>query len=212
MTRGLFLTFEGGEGVGKSTQARLLATALEARGVTVMLTREPGGTAGAETIRNLLLDTSGNGWNPRAEALLFAAARSDHVERLVEPALAKGNWVICDRYLDSTRAYQGGGSGLADAELLTLHRIGSRNLMPDRTILIEVTPDVTAARLSARDGDTSDRIGGRDARYHARVAQAFAQLADAEPSRFIRVDGSGSLEQTHANILAGIAPLSGELR
>ena len=110
MTRGIFLTFEGGEGVGKSTQSRLLAQALQARGLDVVLTREPGGTQGAEMIRNLLLDTSGEGWMPRSEALLFAAARSDHVERLIAPALARGSWVICDRYIDSTLAYVRSGT------------------------------------------------------------------------------------------------------
>lgn len=205
--RGLFLTFEGGEGVGKSTQARLLAHALQARGVDAVLTREPGGTRGAEMIRNLLLDPSGEGWMPRSEALLFAAARSDHVERLIEPALARGSWVICDRYLDSTLAYQGGGSGLAMDELLTLHRIGSGNLMPDRTVLVEVPAEQTAARLAARDGDRADRIGGRDMPYHARVAAAFARLAEAAPDRFVRIDGSGALEDTHGAILARITPV-----
>jgi len=111
--RGRFIAFEGGEGAGKSTQARLLAEALRARGLDVVVTREPGGTAGAEAIRALLLDTAGEGFLPRAEALLFAAARADHVERLIRPALAAGQWVVCDRFLDSSRAYQGGGGGLA---------------------------------------------------------------------------------------------------
>ncbi|MDD3797701.1 MAG: dTMP kinase [Novosphingobium sp.] len=207
MTRGRFVTFEGGEGVGKSTQSRMLAAALETRGIDVVLTREPGGTPGAEAIRSLLLTTDGAGWNARAEALLFAAARSDHVERLIRPAMERGSWVICDRFLDSSRAYQGGGSGIGEADLLELHRIGSNGLLPDRTILIEVPPDVTAARLARRDGGEADRIGGRDAAYHARVAQAFADLAEAEPARFIRVDGQCDPDETHARILAGLAPL-----
>lgn len=206
MTQGLFLTFEGGEGVGKSTQARMLASALQTQGMEVVLTREPGGTEGAEAIRDLLLDTRGQGWNARAEALLFAAARSDHVERLIRPALARGCVVICDRYIDSTRAYQGGGSGLDDAELLTLHAIGTGCLLPDRTVLIEAAPELTAARLAARDGETTDRIGGRDATYHARVAAAFAGLAEAEPGRFLRIDGQGTPDQTHARVLAALAP------
>ena len=128
--RGRFIAFEGGEGAGKSTQARLLASALQTRGLEVVVTREPGGTPGAEAIRALLLDTAGEGWLPRAEALLFAAARADHVERLIRPALEAGQWVICDRFIDSSRAYQGGGSGLTDADLLDLHRIGSGGLLP----------------------------------------------------------------------------------
>lgn len=207
MTAGRFVTFEGGEGVGKSTQARLLAAALEARGVNVVLTREPGGTPGAETIRNLLLANEGNGWNARAEALLFAAARSDHVERLIRPALAQDHWVICDRFIDSSRAYQGGGSGLEDHDLLNLHAIGSAGLLPDRTILIEVPAEVTAARLAQRDGAAVDRIGGRSAEYHTRVAQAFAQLADAEPERFVRVDGLGERDAIHARILESLVAM-----
>jgi dTMP kinase len=126
---GRFIAFEGGEGAGKSTQARLLAEALRRRGVEVVVTREPGGTAGAEAIRALLLSTEGEGWGARAEALLFAAARADHVERLIRPALARGAWVICDRFLDS-RAYQGGGGGLSDDDIRTLHRIGSEDCCP----------------------------------------------------------------------------------
>ena len=202
--KGRFIALEGGEGAGKSTQSRLLAEALRTRGIEVVVTREPGGTAGAESIRALLLGTEGEGWLPRAEALLFAAARSDHVERLIRPALESGQWVICDRYVDSSRAYQGGGSGLTDAELLDLHRIGSQGLLPDLTLLIEVTPETAAERLARRDGAEADRIGGRPAEYHARVARAFAALAEEEPARFARIDGNGPVERTHAAILAAV--------
>lgn len=207
MTRGKFIAFEGGEGAGKSTQARLLAAALEARGIVCTVTREPGGTAGAEAIRALLLGTDGDGWNPRAEALLFAAARSDHVERLIRPALNAGRWVICDRFVDSSRAYQGGAGGLSDADVLTLHRIGSAGLLPDLTLLVEVTAQTARQRTSARDGDSADRIGGRDADYHAGVAAAFARFAAAEPARFARIDGNADADAVHAAVLAAIAPL-----
>lgn len=207
MTRGKFIAFEGGEGAGKSTQARLLAAALEARGIACTVTREPGGTAGAEAIRALLLGTDGDGWNPRAEALLFAAARSDHVERLIRPALNAGRWVICDRFVDSSRAYQGGAGGLSDADVLTLHRIGSAGLLPDLTLLVEVTAQTARQRTSARDGDSADRIGGRDADYHAGVAAAFARFAAAEPARFARIDGNADADAVHAAVLAAIAPL-----
>jgi dTMP kinase len=139
MTRGRFIALEGGEGAGKSTQARLLAQALAARGIETVLTREPGGTPLAEAIRALLLG-EGEGPGLRAEALLFAAARSDHVARLIAPALDAGKWVVCDRFLDSSRAYQGGGGGLPDADILALHRIGSGGLLPDLAILVEVDP------------------------------------------------------------------------
>ncbi len=207
MKRGKLIALEGGEGAGKSTQARLLAAALEARGIACLVTREPGGTPGAEAIRALLLGTEGDGWHPRAEALLFAAARSDHVERLILPALDRGEWVICDRFVDSSRAYQGGGGGLSDAEVVELHRIGSKGLIPDLTLLIEISPEVAATRLESRDGGAADRIGGRGAAYHAAVAAAFARIAEAEPARFARIDGNGSAEGVHAAIVSALSPL-----
>lgn len=211
MIRGRFIALEGGEGAGKSTQLRLLADALRAKGIEVLTTREPGGTAGAEAIRSLLLHGVGGddadeqgGWGPRAEALLFAAARSDHVEKLIRPAIDRGAWVICDRFLDSSRAYQGGGGGLSDADIRTLHGIGSEGLLPDVTVLIEVSPEVAAARLALRDVDGTDRIGGREAAYHSRVARAFSGFANAEPARFARIDGDGTPEETCARILAAL--------
>ncbi|EJL26949.1 dTMP kinase [Novosphingobium sp. AP12] len=211
MTQGRFIALEGGEGAGKSTQARLLAEALRQRGLEVVVTREPGGTPGAEAIRGLLLHgvegDDGISWNPRAEALLFAAARSDHVHRLIRPALARGAWVVCDRYLDSSRAYQGGGGGLSDDEIGVLHRIGSEGLLPDLALLVEVSPEVAMERLARRDTDGSDRIGGRDGAYHARVAGAFSAFAAAEPARFTRIDGNGDPQATHALVLAAVAPL-----
>ncbi len=199
-----FIAFEGGEGAGKSTQARRLVAALAARGIPAVLTREPGGTPGAEAIRALVLGGEGEGWGARAEALLFAAARADHVERLIRPALAAGTWVVCDRFVDSSRAYQGGGGGLDDADILALHRIGSEGLLPDRTLLIEIAPEIAAQRLILRDAGVDDRIGGRAAPYHARVAAGFARLAEAEPSRFARIDGNGSTDTTHSAILAAL--------
>ena len=209
MARGRFIAFEGGEGAGKSTQSRLLAETLRERGLEVVTTREPGGTRGAETIRELLLDSEGEGWNARAEALLFAAARADHVARLIRPALERGAWVVCDRFLDSSRAYQGGGGGLDDADILALHRIGSDGLLPDLTLLIEAPDAEIEARLARRDGGENDRIGGREAEFHARVRAAFRCLAAAEPGRFVRIDGSGAVEQTRAAIFAAVEPLLG---
>jgi len=208
--RGRFIAFEGGEGAGKSTQTGMLAGALERRGLEVVVTREPGGTAGAEAIRALLLDPEGAGWTPEAEALLFAAARADHVARLIRPALERGAWVICDRFVDSSRAYQGAGGGLADEEILALHRFGSGGLLPDLTLLMDVPDELVARRLARRDGGENDRIGGREASFHQRVAKAFDRIAAAEPERFVRIDGSGTREETHAAILAAIAPLLGE--
>lgn len=204
---GRFVSFEGGEGAGKSTQARLLSEALTARGIEAVVTREPGGTPGAEAIRSLLLSTEGEGWAPRAEALLFAAARSDHVERLIRPALTRGAWVVCDRFIDSSRAYQGGGGGLSDVDILALHHIGSAGMLPDRTIFLTLAPDEAAARLAIRDGDKADRIGGREPAYHERVDAAFRRFAEQEPGRFAVVDASGDAQAVHARVLAALTKL-----
>jgi len=207
VTPGRFVAFEGGEGAGKSTQARLLAEALRQAGIDPVLTREPGGTPGAEAIRQLLLAPPGDGWLAHAEALLFAAARADHVARVIRPALAAGRWVVCDRFVDSSRAYQGGGGGLADTDLLDLHRIGCGGLLPDLTVLIEIEPAEAAARLERRDGTQRDAIGGREEAYHRQVASAFAGIAAAEPERFARVSGDGSLEETAAAVWTAVARL-----
>ena len=212
MSLGRFVAFEGGEGAGKSTQARMLADALRARGLDVLLTREPGGTAGAEAIRQLLLAPPGEGWGAEAEALLFAAARADHVKRAIRPALEAGRWVVCDRFVDSSRAYQGGGGGVSDAEVLALHAVGSGGMLPDLTVLIELAPEEAAARLARRDGGQSDAIGGRDAAYHAQVAAAFARIAQAEPERFARIRSQDSAEATHNLVLQALSPSLGERR
>jgi dTMP kinase len=208
---GKLIAFEGGEGAGKTTQVKLLAEALEARGIACDLTREPGGTAGAEAIRKLLLDPPsgehGEGWPPRAEALLFAAARADHVAKRIRPALAAGTWVLADRFIDSSRAYQGGAGELGDETILTLHQIGSEGLRPDLTILIEANPAQVSARLEARDGNTSDAIGGRDASYHRAVADAFRRFAKEDPNRFAVIDGTGSVAEVHQRIIASLASL-----
>jgi dTMP kinase len=207
MAAGKFIAFEGGEGCGKSTQARLLADALRARGIEVELTREPGGTPGAEAIRALLLDPPGEGWGPQAEALLFAAARADHVARLIRPALAEGRWVVSDRYVDSSRAYQGGAGGVGDEAVRTLHAIGSGSLRPDLTILLTVDPDAAVARTRARDGDAADAIGGRDADYHRSVGETFAKLAGDDSAGFAVVSGDGSPEAVHRAVLRAVARL-----
>lgn len=204
MTRGKFLAFEGGEGAGKSTQVQMLAQELEKRGIDVDLTREPGGTEGAEAIRALLLDPPGDGWGARAEALLFAAARSDHVAKRIMPALDRGEWVISDRFVGSSRAYQGGAGELGDEAITTLHQIGSEGLKPDLTILIEADPERVAKRLAERDGDNSDAIGGRSIAYHSAVSSAFRDLAMAEPDLNIIIDGNGTPQQVHERVLSAI--------
>lgn len=206
MTRGRFITLEGGEGVGKSTQLRALTAALEARGVEVVATREPGGSAGAEAIRTLLMEGSDDRWDARSEALLFAAARADHVARTIRPALERGAWVLCDRFVDSSRAYQGGGGGITDADLLTLHGFGSQGLLPDRTFLLTLLESEAARRLAVRDAAGADRMGSKPADYQARLAARFAEMAAAEPDRWRVVDAGRPADAVTAAIMDELAP------
>ena len=196
---GRFITLEGGEGVGKSTQIRALQTLLETREIDVVATREPGGSTGAEAIRTLLMEGSDDRWNARSEALLFAAARADHVARTIRPALVRGAWVICDRFVDSSRAYQGSGGGITDADLLALHAVGSEGLLPDRTFLLTVSAEEAARRVSERGG--SDRMGNKPADYQARLAARFVEMAKAEPQRWRIIDADVSADQVTAAIL-----------
>ncbi len=203
---GRFLSVEGGEGVGKSTQIVALADAIRKAGFDVVITREPGGTPGAEAIRQLLLGGSAERWLPRAEALLFAAARSDHVERLIKPALESGKWVISDRFLDSSRAYQGGGSGISDTDILALHKIGSMGLLPDRTLVLRLDTHEAIDRAAARDAGQADRIQGRSTGFHADVDSAFVSYAEVD-ARLRLVDASGTVEAVTSRLLSEIADL-----
>ncbi len=207
MKRGSFITFEGGEGMGKSTQVRLLAQTLEERGIDVVVTREPGGTPGGEAIRELLLQPPGEGWTIEAEALLFAAARADHVARLIVPALESGRWVLCDRFVDSSRAYQGIAGEMTDDAIKTLHGIGSGGLMPDLTLVLDAPDAEVTARLALRDGGVSDAIGGRAAAFHASVNAAFQQIAANDPDRVRLIDGTGSIEEVQARVADSVADL-----
>jgi dTMP kinase len=204
---GRFITLEGGEGVGKSTQLKRLAAALRGRGLDVVETREPGGSPGAEAIRALLLEGEEERWTPDAEALLFAAARADHVARTIAPALQAGQWVLCDRFIDSSLAYQGIGAGLGLARIRSLHEAGANGFLPDRTLLLQLPSRTSAARTRARDGMHSDRIGGRGEDYHDRVAAAFAALAEEDPARLRTIDASGSVEEVTARLLAAVDDL-----
>jgi dTMP kinase len=205
---GRFISLEGGEGAGKSTQLKRLAEALRARGLEVVETREPGGSPGAEAIRALLLEGDDQRWTPEAEALLFAAARADHVAKTIRPALEAGKWVLSDRFLDSSIAYQGGAGGLGFERIRALHDFGSRGFLPDRTLFLQLPPGEAAARASSRDVSGADRIGGRGSDYHARVAAAFARLAEEEPRRFRIVDASGGADDVTDRLLAAIGGLS----
>jgi dTMP kinase len=204
--QGRFISLEGGEGAGKSTQLRALGDALRARGMEVVETREPGGSEGAEAIRSLLLTGNADRWSPRAEALLFAAARADHVEKTIRPALERGAWVLSDRFLDSSRAYQGQGE-LTDADIMVLHRIGSAGFLPDRTLLLTLPEQEAAVRARRRDGDDADRIGGRASDFHRAVADAFARFVVNEPDRVRAVDASGASAEVTTRLLANLVDL-----
>lgn len=204
---GRFISLEGGEGAGKSTQARLLADALALRGIDTLVTREPGGSEGAEAIRALLMHGAVSRWSPHAEALLFAAARADHVEKTIRPALSAGRWVICDRFIDSSRAYQGMAGGVEDAAVLALHGFGALGLLPDRTLVLDLSPEQGRARAAIRDGTAADRFAARGTDFHAAVAAAFRRFADHEPDRFRLIGAGAGIDEVAAAVFAGIADL-----
>ena len=202
---GKFITLEGGEGVGKSTQVKALADALRTRGLEVVVTREPGGSEGAERIRELLLSGSEERWGARAEALLFAAARADHVAKTIAPALGEGRWVLADRFIDSSLAYQGGAGGLGIEAVRAINAFGIGEHFPDRTLVL--TLEDGAERARARDTDGSDRIGGRSDDYHRKVAAAFHIIAAEESDRVRLVDASGSAEEVTQRLVDALADL-----
>ena len=200
-----FITLEGGEGVGKSTQLKALQAALAQRGVDCVVTREPGGSEGAEAIRALLLSGDEARWSAESEALLFATARADHVEKAIRPALSQGKWVLSDRFLDSSLAYQGGAGGLGIERVRDLYRFACGDFLPDRTLVLIL--DEGAERARARDTDGSDRIGSRSAEYHHKVETGFRIIAAEEPERVRLIDASGTPEQVTQRLLDGLKDL-----
>jgi dTMP kinase len=203
--RGRFISLEGGEGAGKSTQVKALAAALRERSIEVIETREPGGSEGAEKIRELLLGGEEDRWGAQAEALLFAAARADHVAKTIKPALDAGQWVLSDRFVDSSLAYQGGAGGLGIEAVRQINAFGIGDGFPDRTLVLVL--DDGAERARARDIAGSDRIGGRSADYHHKVELAFRLIAAEEPERVKLVDASGEPRQVTDRLLAAIEDL-----
>ena len=193
MTRGQFITFEGGEGAGKSTQVRRLAQRLAERGREVASTREPGGSPGAEAIRNLLVTGEVERWSPVTETLLMYAARRDHIERVIQPALARGATVLCDRFLDSTRAYQGAGGGAAPDLIRALenHIVGA--MIPDLTLILDLPISVGLARAAAR-GEGEARFEAKGYAFHERLRAGFLAIAAAEPARCVVIDAGASLD------------------
>ena len=196
MSRGKFITIEGGEGVGKSTQIVALRDLLAARGIEVVFTREPGGTQRAERIRELLLETSGEAMPSICELLLMFAARSTHIENVIRPALEHGAWVVCDRFTDATYAYQGGGRGVSSDQIATLERLVQDELRPDLTLLLDAPLDISGARASARNAaaGTSDRFEQEQREFFERVRAAYLERASNEPGRFVVIDAAASVD------------------
>ena len=199
--RGKFITFEGGEGTGKSTQAAMLALRLESLGLAVQLTREPGGSPGAEIIRHVLLSGAAKPFGPEVEAMLFAAARDDHVQCTILPALQSGKWVICDRFADSTRVYQG-ILGAVDQRLIkALERVSIGDLAADLTVVLDVPVELGLERIKQRRGSAEpDRFEAENVEFHQKLRRAYLAIATEEPQRCVVVDASAAKEDVAKEI------------
>lgn len=203
--RGRFISFEGGEGSGKSTQIKKLAERLEAARLRAIITREPGGSPGAEVIRHLILSGMGKLLGPDAETLLFAAARDDHVRTVIRPALNQGTWVLCDRFSDSTRVYQGKVGQVAPGLLNAMERVTIGDLKPDLTIILDVPVEVGLKRAAARRGNAApDRFESEDIRFHQNLREAYREIAAAEPQRCVLIDATGDANAVAASVWAAL--------
>lgn len=205
--RGRFITFEGGEGAGKSTQVARLAAWLRASGVDLVHTREPGGSPGAEQIRNLVLNGAAERWSPMTETLLMYAARADHLERTIRPALDAGRWVVCDRFADSSRAYQGAGGGVPQGfiEALDAQVVGADQ--PDLTLIFDLPVEIGLARALGRGGGSEIRFESKGEAFHQRLREGFAAIAAANPERCRVIDAGGDADLVFARVLEAIQPL-----
>lgn len=192
MTRGRFITLEGGEGAGKSTQIALLKAALEKADIRVLVTREPGGSPGGEEIRTLLVNGETHRWEPLSEALLNYAARHEHLQKVVLPALKAGTWVLCDRFADSTMAYQGYGHGMDREIIRRLHRLVVGDVAPDLTLIFDMPVDDGLKRAAAR-GAGEDRYERMGREFHERLRQGFLEIAHKEPERCALIDATGDI-------------------
>jgi dTMP kinase len=203
--RGRFISFEGGEGAGKSTQITKLAERLEAAKLRSIITREPGGSPGAEVIRHLILSGMGKLLGPDAETLLFAAARDDHVRTVIQPALSQGTWVLCDRFSDSTRVYQGKVGQVAPGLLNAMERVTIGDLKPDLTIILDVPVEVGLKRAAARRGGAApDRFESEDVKFHQNLREAYREIAAAEPGRCVLIDATGDANGVAASVWAAL--------
>ena len=199
MTQGRFITFEGGEGTGKSTQVARLVDRLRARGLEVLQTREPGGSDGAEEIRNLALNGDAGRWSPMTETLLMFAARSDHLERTIRPALEAGRWVVCDRFADSSRAYQGAGGGVPSDFIETLDAAVVGPTQPDLTLVFDLPVEVGLERAFDR-GLFETRFESKGLAFHERLRKGFREVAAAHPERCVIIDADGDLDTVAARV------------
>lgn len=202
---GLFVTFEGGEGAGKSTQIRLLAEALRERGLTVLMTREPGGSKGAEAVRHVLLSGAAEPYGIRMEAILFAAARNDHVEQVIRPALSAGTVVLCDRFMDSSRVYQGITGNLEQPFIAALERVAVNGVVPDCTIIFDLPATIgleRARKRSAGPDEQPDRFEKEELETHEKRREAFLDIAEREPLRCRVVDATQTQETIAGQVLA----------
>lgn len=204
MHRGRFITLEGGEGAGKSTQVKLLAASLKAAGLEALLTREPGGSVGGEAIRNLVVTGAADKWNPTTESLLFMTARFDHLETKINPALARGEWVICDRFYDSTYIYQGIAKKVGTAWLDQLYALLFGNVGPDLTLLLDLPPKVGLARADKRGNAAESRFEQMEIDFHETLRAGFLKLAKDHPSRISTVDATKDAASVHAAIIAAV--------
>src|SRR6202142_1859833 len=199
--RGRFISFEGGEGSGKSTQIKILAERLASVKLHVIVTRDPGGSPGAEIIRHLVLSGMGKLLGPEAETLLFAAARDDHVRTVIEPALKQGIWVLCDRFSDSTRAYQGRLGKVAPGIVDAMERVTIGDLKPDLTLILDVPVEIGMKRAAARRGTGApDRFEAEDVKFHQELREAYRQIAAAEPERCVLIDATADPAAVAANV------------
>lgn len=203
MQRGHFISFEGGEGAGKSTQIRKLAARLEGLGRRVALTREPGGSPGAESLRDLLVQGAADRWSPLAETLILYAARADHLERRIRPALGEGAWVLCDRFADSTRAYQGAGGGTSADVIAALERAVIGEDWPELTLILDLSPAAGLARAAQRGG-AEQRFESKGLAFHERLRAGFLEIAAAEPQRCVVINADAGIDEVAATVWAAV--------
>ena len=202
MTRGLFITFEGGEGAGKSTQIKRLAVRLRAKGYGLVVTREPGGSPGAEAIRHVILSGAAEPFGPKMEALLFAAARSDHIEQVIRPAIERGDIVLCDRFVDSWRVYQG-GAGIDPAFMEAVERVSLNGMLPDLTLIFDIDPAEGLHRATARRGnEVADRFEKETLAVHRQRREAFLEIARRDPQRCVVIDAAQEADSVENAVTA----------